>query len=131
MIKINDIIQKTAFEYAEDISGEEGETAQTAFKDGAEFAVNTILGLQNQFPLLGIITIQGDPNDKEAHKLTVKMTGLNEAELIDDLLNLVQSRLQAHKTGMVVVTMPEAEALRRKAFEESLAVVRGGKSKPD
>jgi hypothetical protein len=50
---------------------------------------------------------------------------------VDSLLKLIQSRLQAYKTGMVVVTMPEAEALRRKAFEESLAVVRGGKSKPD
>ncbi|MBS4064200.1 MAG: hypothetical protein KGZ74_06545 [Chitinophagaceae bacterium] len=135
MIKINEIIKNGAQQYADSIPDLKQDEAIELMKDfmtGADFVVENILALPNQFPLKAVISIQTDPNDKEAQKLSVKSSGMTEPELIDTLLRFIQSRLTAHGTKYEVMMIPHDEAVRMKAFKESLALVKDrGKLKLD
>lgn len=140
MIKLHEIIKQGAKDRAIAHLGEEryNETPAFAkpieedFTAGAEFVLENILALPNQFPLKAIITIQGDPNDEQAQRLSIKSSGMKEPELIDSLLRFIQSRLSAHGTGYEIMMIPHDEAVRMKAFKESLALVKDrGKLKLD
>lgn len=140
MIKINQLINISSKEYAKEELGKEQfcnnpdavESITDNFKAGADFVLENILALPNQFPLKAVISIQTDPNDKEAQKLSVKSSGMTEPELIDTLLRFIQSRLTAHGTKYEVMMIPHDEAVRMKAFKESLAIVKDrGKLKLD
>lgn len=140
MIKLHEIIKQGAKARAIEQLGEEryNETPSFAkpiedeFKAGAEFVLENILALPNQFPLVALVAVQQDPNNEESHKVTVKTSGYHDHQLVSDLLQLVEARLQANNIKHVVILMPEEEAQRRKAFLESLAVIKqSGKLKLD
>lgn len=128
MIKLHEIIQKASWAYSEGTPGEDGETEERAFKDGAEFVIDNIIAVKNHFPIVGIVTIQVDPIEPEKKLVSAKMSGLNPSELVDLLIRFTQGQLDKIPTGMVqqLVLMPKDEALRRQAFQDSLDVVKAG-----
>jgi hypothetical protein len=140
MIKIHEIIKQAAQAHAKETLGEDQyrdnpdavESITDDFKAGAEFVLENILALPNQFPLKAVISIQGDPHDQTAQKLSVKSSGMTEPELIDTLIRFIQSRITAHGSKHELMMIPHDEAVRMKAFKESLALVKDqGKLKLD
>lgn len=142
MIKLHELIGKAAEEHVEIVKLKEQITGNKFIEDlssdcftaGAEFVVNNIMALQNHFPLMGVITIQVDPNATENKLISANMSGLNPMELVELLMRFAQGQLDK-TTGMAqeLVLMPKVEAARRRAFEDSLAVVREERKlyKPD
>lgn len=141
MIKLHDIIKKAAEARAIEHLGEERykETPAFAqpilddFKAGAEFVIDNIMVLQNHFPLVGLVTIQVDPNDPDSKMVAAKTSGINPRELVDLLHRFAQGTLDKSLEDKVLVLMPREEARRRDAFQETMKAVNATwvPSKPD
>ncbi|MGY6521991.1 MAG: hypothetical protein ACXIUD_09700 [Mongoliitalea sp.] len=132
MIKIHEIIEQGAEARALEMLGKErmesapaaADAIKTDFKAGADFIIEQVLGLQNQYPLIGIVTIQGDPNDEEKRMVSAKTTGIKVIELMDVMQQFIQGTMDRNGLDFKLVMMPRAEAARREAFQASLEVVK-------
>lgn len=140
MIKLHEIIKNAAENYAaEEIQNYVDHTpideanVEDDFKAGAEFVIDNIMALQNHFPLVGLITIQVDPNDPDSKMVAAKTSGINPRELVDLLHRFAQGTLDKSLEDKVLVLMPRDEARRREAFKEAMKAVNANwvPSKPD
>jgi hypothetical protein len=141
MIKLSQIITLASKEYAKEELGEEPfadnpdavESITDNFKAGAKFVIDNIMALQNHFPLVGIVTIQVDPNEPDNKLISAKMSGVNPVELVELLRRFSQTTLDKANVREELVLMPKDEARRREAFQKSLAEVRASREliKPD